>query len=441
MATSVKGLARQLKAQRYNKSILRVHKWTRPVLECDIKIGEAQGIDYSCPTFKPVFYCIPEMLEFLLDGGDEFGCEIELFIASPWRTSYRGITPSPDLTINTSVVKGQVIGTIAPQISTTAYLDFGLQDVSGSSIDVSDLYALPRIGWTPRSVITLLIPMQIESILATMYWPVDIDYCGWAENDNLISHSGSDINFMTWVCDPCVGYTTPSHIQTDPDPDLIVDPIDCDIVIGRGPPRPTEGAYVFCASGGSHVGSKVAEVGSDYLIIEHSLAGGCCKGLEEIEQETIDLSMTSFLVEPPVQKLKPMSDKVRTEVSGYLPMSLDIEMSLPQFGKDKLCYSAISDSWQSVKHLQEGSKCMCELSNRTRSGSSFWQLTFRMIKKDKRSELVVTFFPNNFRQSGNYRCEFTLKNKAIECDVGAQSVMVKDELGIFQSPVTFDIKA
>jgi hypothetical protein len=238
-----------------------------------------------------------------------------------------------------------------------------------------------------------------------------------------------------------VGYTTPSHIQTDPNPDLIIDPVDCDIVIGRGPPRPTEGAYVFCASGGSSVNSRVDSLGSDYLVIYHEYTGPkCCMGLEEIEQAAAALSMTNFFVEP-VEKLKPMSNKVRTEVSGYLPMTLDIEMSLPQFGKDKLSYSATSDSWQNIKHLQGGSRCLCELSARTHAGSSFWQLTFRMVKKDKRSEAVITFFPNNFRQSGSYHCEFTLKNKAIECDVAAQSVLVKDELGIFKSPVKFDIKA
>jgi hypothetical protein len=83
---------------------------------------------------------------------------------------------------------------------------------------------------------------------------------------------------------------------------------------------------------------------------------------------------------------------------------------------------------------------LCELSCRTHLGSSFWYLTFRMAKKDKRSELIVTFFPNNFRQSGSYRCEFTVKQDAVECDVATQSVLVKDELGIFKAPVKFDIK-
>lgn len=443
MATSVKGLARQLKKQRYNKPIGRVHKWTRPVLECDIKREEAAGIDLSCPTFILVDYCIPEMLEFL-EGSDSCKTEtIETFVSSPWYTVYRGIDPSPAFVVGGSLNKGQIVGTIATQISTT-YLDFGLCDFQHNSFDVSDLYALPHIGWAPKTVVTTLTADQTDAILATMYWPVDIDYCGWAENAILISHSMSDTNFMTWVCDPCVGYTTPSHIQTIPDPNLIVAPEECHFVIGRGPSRPTEGAYVFCASGGSSVNSTVYEIGPDYLVVMHEWVGPkCCKGgVEEAEQ--IAAAPMSFFTEPAqelVQKLKPMSNMVRTEVSGYLPMSLDIEVSLPQFGKDKLCYSATNDSWQKQKLLQGGNKCLCELSSRTRSGSSFWHLTFRMVKKDKRSELVVTFFPNNFRQSGNYSCEFTLKNKAIECDVSTQSVVVKDELGIFKSPVKFSIKA
>lgn len=444
MATSVKGLARQLRAQRYNKPIGKVHKWTRPVLECDIKNFEAAGIDINCPSFIPVDYCIPAMYEFIPRGVDDctslqsqletsaLGCST---IPTTWYTQYNSVDPNPDLTVNDVVIKGEILGTIKDQVSTTSYLDFGLYDADSVSIPVSELFALPQIGNSIESTLSCLSSEQLERILATVYWPVDKDWCGWAEEANLVSHSGANINLMTWVCDPCAGYTTLSHIQTNPNPNLVVDPIKCTFVIGGGPPRPAEAAYVFCASGGSSVKSTVQTIGADYVKVKHIDVGPqCCK-----DEEIADAAPLSFFAGP-IEQLKPMNNQVRTEVSGYLPMSLDIEMSLPQFGKDKLCYSVTSDSWQKVKHLQ-GGRCLCELSCRTHAGSSFWQLTFRMVKRDKRSEVVVTFFPNNFRQSGGYRCEFTLKNNVIESDVATQSVLVRDELGIFSSPVKFDIRA
>jgi len=446
MATSVGGLARQLKAQRYNKKIGRVHKWTRPVLECDIKNLEAAGVDLSCPSFTKVNFCIPTMFEFIPRGMSgacqelqdkltipEWGCGAD---PSVWFTRYNGIAPDPDLTVGDVVTKGEIIGTVNGQISTTSYLDFGLYDEAHVSIPVSELYALPQIGNSVEAVVSCLSSQQVERILATMYWPVDRDWCVWAEKAGLVSHSGVDINLMTWICDPCAGYTTPSHTQTNPNPDHVPDPIECTFVLDGGPPRPAEEAYVFCASGGSSIRSTIETIGGDYIKIKHiDIGPQCCNSLKN------NPSMSFMGTATPVQQLKPMANQVRTEVSGYLPMTLDIEMSLPQFGHDKLSYSATSDSWIKIKHLRGGGRCLCELSARTHTGSSFWQLTFRMVKQDKRSEAVITFFPNNFRQSGSYHCEFTLKNNVVDCDVAAQSVLVKDELGIFKSPVRFDIKA
>ena len=140
------------------------------------------------------------------------------------------------------------------------------------------------------------------------------------------------------------------------------------------------------------------------------------------------------------KSMLPINNMVQTPISGLLSMSLDIEVSLSQFGRGKLCYNTASDSWLRQSHQKEWD-CFCELSCRTRSGAAFWHLTFRLSKKGKRSDLMITFMPNNFRNSGDFLCDFTVKDKDVQCDVATQDVVVNDNLGVFKTPVVFKIKA
>jgi hypothetical protein len=412
MASSSKHLARQLRTQRYNKGINRISKWTRPVLECDIKNFEAAGVDLGCPTFEPVDKCIPELYEFLKCGDcpdldnilspDPCTGGINANICIPdvpffWYTVYNNIQPV--VSSGDAVVKGQVLGSIID----SSGLEFGVLDCLSISLDVTNIFHLSNIGnragGSPSS--SVFNSQQIDYVLAHVFSPVDMDWCSWMEFFGNPTHTGPGYYLMNWLS-------------------------DITVVIDCGPPHSATDALVFCAAGGSDVFNVVTSVTSNSVTVKHTRNGPLC-----CTSGSPALNIMAFL---------PNSEKIHTAASGLLPVNLHIETSLLQFGTGKLCYSAVSDSWRRHSHFQ-GWDCLCELSCRTNLGMTFWSLTFHVNKLGKRSVLSVMFFPNSFIKVGKYLCEFVVKGKSLQCEVATQSVIIKDDLGVFKSPVIFLIKA
>jgi hypothetical protein len=134
-----------------------------------------------------------------------------------------------------------------------------------------------------------------------------------------------------------------------------------------------------------------------------------------------------------------MSELVNTKISGWLPLTLTLEIGLPQFRKGKLSYSAASDAW--IYQWHDGElHGVCEFGARTRSESASWSFKLNLTKGSKRTSFQVVFYPHSFRKGRDFACEFTVQDKAVKADVPTQLTNLRDDLGLFRRPVKFVIR-
>lgn len=213
LATDVDQLCERLVDMKFNKTIASVKKWSVPALQCDVEKGMRDGIDYNCPSFSDVDFCVAECMGFIPSDICISTTNVREDLA--WQSMYLHLSNSL-VSIGEEVQLGQHIGNLADghQISFEPHLHFGIGDGInalgpgggniGQTIDMTDFYNFPAFGQrsgaaAPPGPITFNND-EIEFIRVHTRYPLGIGSCPLNEGFGSPFHGGPEYYAMDLAC-------------------------------------------------------------------------------------------------------------------------------------------------------------------------------------------------------------------------------------------------